>query len=81
MTTGRRRAVAVIDGLVGLNAIGGMVYALGGAKAVPKDWLEDSPFDDYRIPGLYLGTVVGGTCRAAAIAAAAPTVGWLALHD
>ena len=70
MTARRRRAIAMIDAVVGLNAVGGMVYALKGAEAVPREWLEGTPFDDYRIPGLYLGTIVGGTCMAAAVAAA-----------
>ena len=43
-----------------------MAYALGGASGVPEEWLENSPFDSYLIPGLYLGVVVGGTCLAAA---------------
>jgi hypothetical protein len=47
-----------------------MTYALGGAKAVPTEWLKRSPFSSYRIPGLYLGTVVGGSCLLAAWAAA-----------
>ena len=70
MTRGTRRAIAAIDTVVGLSAIGGMVYALRGAEAVPPEWLDGSPFPDYRIPGAYLGTVVGGSCLVAAVAAA-----------
>ena len=65
-----RRLITTLDGIVGINALGGMAYALGGAKAVPTEWLERSPFTSYRVPGLYLGTVVGGTCMLAAGAAA-----------
>jgi hypothetical protein len=64
-----RRLIAGVDTIVGLNALGGMAYALGGAEAVPADWLRGSPFRSYRLPGLYLGTVVGGSCLAAAVAA------------
>jgi hypothetical protein len=64
----RRRALAAIEGVVAVNAFGGMAYALGGADAVPVEWLEDTPFDGYLIPGLYLGVVVGGSCVAAAYA-------------
>jgi len=38
-----------------------MIYALQGAENVPREWLEGTPFDSYRWPGLYLGTAVGGT--------------------
>jgi hypothetical protein len=65
-----RRLIAAIDAIVGINALGGMAYALGGARAVPTEWLKRSPFSSYRIPGLYLGAVVGGSCLLAAWAAA-----------
>src|SRR4051795_11820255 len=64
----RRRALAAIEGVVAINALGGMTYALGGAAAVPAEWLDGTPFDSYLIPGLYLGVVVGGGCLAAAYA-------------
>ena len=51
-----------------LNAFGGGYYGLSGAKGVPLEWLEGSPFDDYFIPGLVLFVVVGGSFLAAAIA-------------
>jgi hypothetical protein len=51
-----------------LNAFAGGYYGMAGAKDVPKEWLEGSPFDDYFIPGLVLFAVVGLTLFAAAIA-------------
>jgi hypothetical protein len=66
----RRRALAAVEAAVGLNAIGGMAYALGGAEDVPPEWLDGTPFDSYALPGLYLGLAVGGSCLAAAYAAA-----------
>jgi hypothetical protein len=66
LRAGPRRALAAIEGVVALNALGGMVYALGGAADVPDEWLDGTPFDSYVIPGLYLGVVVGGGCLAAA---------------
>src|SRR4051794_33454590 len=66
LRSGRRRAIAAIAACVGINALGGMAYALGGAEAVPREWLEGTPFRSYTIPGLYLGVVVGGSCLAAA---------------
>ena len=87
----RRRVLAAIEGVVAVNAFGGMVYALGGAAGVPAEWLDDTPFHSYLIPGLYLGMVVGGTClaaawislrrpgraREAALGASAVTVSWI----
>jgi hypothetical protein len=64
----RRRALAAIEAVVGVNALGGMAYALAGAAAVPDEWLDGTPFDSYFVPGLYLGVVVGGSCLAAAYA-------------
>jgi small-conductance mechanosensitive channel len=37
-----------------LNALGGGLYALQGARDVPREWLEGTPFDDYTIPGILL---------------------------
>jgi hypothetical protein len=89
---GARRALAAIEAVVGLNAIGGMAYALGGAKDVPPEWLDGTPFGSYAVPGLYLGVVVGGSClagaytaarddpraRATALASSAAMVSWIA---
>jgi hypothetical protein len=72
-------ALATLAGVTAVNAIGGSIYGLRGAPNVPRDWLEDSPFDDYTVPSLILGVGVGGSCAAAAITAlrgheaAAPT--------
>src|SRR5690349_25053308 len=66
----RRRALAAVEALVGVNAIGGMAYALGGAEGVPPEWLAGTPFRSYAIPGAYLGVVVGGACLGAAYALA-----------
>lgn len=66
----RRSALVAIEAVVGVNAMGGMAYALGGARAVPSEWLDGTPFDSYVIPGVYLGVVVGGSCVLAAYAAA-----------
>lgn len=54
--------------LVALNAIGGGYYGLAGAKGVPKEWLDGSPFSDYLIPSLILVFIVGGTSLGAAMA-------------
>jgi hypothetical protein len=51
-----------------LNAFGGGCYGLAGAKGVPTEWLNGSPFPDYFVPSLILLVVVGGSFMVAAIA-------------
>ena len=51
-----------------LNAFGGGYYGLSGAKGVPTEWLEGSPFSDYTFPSVILLAVVGGTFLVAAVA-------------
>jgi hypothetical protein len=51
-----------------VNAAGGAWYALSGAPDVPTEWLERTPFDDYRVPGVILGTIVAGSQVAAGVA-------------
>ncbi|MBO9533568.1 MAG: hypothetical protein J7513_11415 [Solirubrobacteraceae bacterium] len=51
------RALAVLDAVVGVSAIGGATYAVGGAPQWPREWLEGSPFRSYLVPGLVLGLV------------------------
>ena len=68
----RRRAeqaAGCLAGFTALNAIGGSIYGLAGAPKVPVEWLEGSPFCDYRVPSLVLGAAVGGTSTASALAA------------
>jgi hypothetical protein len=47
--------------LVTLNALGGGIYGLSGAPAVPVAWLQGSPFHSYFVPSLVLLVVVGGS--------------------
>lgn len=75
-----------------LNAFAGGYYGMSGAEDVPKEWLEGTPFSDYFIPGLILFIIAGGSflvasimvfaklrhARAAAFAAGAVVLGWLA---
>ena len=59
LTTSRRLLIA-LEALIAVNAAGGGIYGLAGAKGVPREWLEGSPFDSYVIPSLFLLAVVGG---------------------
>ena len=46
--------------VVALNAFGGGYYGLAGAKNIPVEWLQSSPFPNYFIPSMFLFVVVGG---------------------
>jgi hypothetical protein len=87
----------VLGGLLGfgaLNAFGGGYYGLSGAKGVPVEWLEGSPFRNYWVPSLVLLVLVGGAFllaalavltgrhngRTLAIGASAIVLGWLVIQ-
>lgn len=63
-----RIALGVLLAFVALNAFGGGYFGMSGAEGVPREWLDDSPFKDYFIPGLFLFVIVGGSFLSAAIA-------------
>jgi hypothetical protein len=52
--------LVALETLIALNAIGGGIYGLAGAKSVPRAWLAGSPFHSYLIPSLVLLLIVGG---------------------
>ena len=60
--------LGVILAFVAVNAFGGGYYGMSGAKDVPLEWLNGSPFKSYFIPGLFLFTVIGGSCLFSSIA-------------
>src|SRR5919199_3584570 len=66
--TGADRALIALNAAAGASALAGMWYALGGAPNVPREWLDGSPFRDYRTPGLILGGVYAPVSLAAAAA-------------
>lgn len=59
-------ALLALELSTGIAALGGAWYGLAGARAVPVDWLDGTPFRDYRVPSAILGTAVGGSMLAAA---------------
>jgi hypothetical protein len=61
-----RRVLVALEAVIALNAVGGGVYGLAGAKDVPRDWLAGSPFHSYTIPSLVLLIFVGGGMTVAA---------------
>lgn len=89
-----RRWLAALEGVIAVNAVGGGIYGLAGAKDVPLEWLEGSLFDSYLIPSLVLLILVGGSMAVAcalhvaghrratdaSIAAASILLGWIAVE-
>jgi len=61
-----RIALVALEIFVGAAALGGGTYALAGAPGVSTEWLKNSPFKSYLVPGLVLFFVVGGSMLAAA---------------
>jgi hypothetical protein len=68
-----RIALGALLAFGALNAFGGGVYGLAGARAIPREWLSGSGFSDYFVPGLILVVVVGGALAGAAVALFAGT--------
>lgn len=48
--------------LVAINAFGGGMYGMAGAKDIPAEWLEGSPFSSFFFPSLFLFVVIGFSC-------------------
>jgi hypothetical protein len=57
--------------------MGGSFYGLRGAPSIPREWLEGSPFNDFKIPSVFLGIAVGGSSAlsAATVAAQVAVIG------
>jgi hypothetical protein len=64
---GTRRALVALELFLALNAVGGAVYAFGGAEGIDRRWLDGTPFHDYVVPGVVLLVAVGGSLAIAAI--------------
>lgn len=64
---GVRIALFALNVFVGLTAVAGGIGFLTGGLQMPLEWLRDTPFSDYTIPGLVLAIVVGGSTVVAAV--------------
>lgn len=51
-----------------INAFAGGYYGMKGAKNIPLEWLDGTPFSSYFIPSLFLFFVIGGICLFATVA-------------
>lgn len=58
-----RWSLIALHAFLGVSAIAaGQAFVRdpsGGALGMTKEWLEGSPFPDFRIPGLFLAVVIG----------------------
>jgi len=63
-----RSTLGAILAFLAINAFGGGYYGLSGAKDIPIEWLNGSPFSNYLIPSLVLIMIVGGSALIAAFA-------------
>ena len=63
-----RGALLALDGAVALTAVpGGVALAVGAeGERYPTDWLRRTPFRTYRVPGVVLSGLVGGSAALAA---------------
>jgi hypothetical protein len=61
-----RAALITLLAFGAVSALLGGWYGMAGAKDVPLDWLNGTPFDSYFIPSLFLFAVVGGSLGLAA---------------
>ena len=53
--------------IVAINGFGGGYYGLAGAKDVPLEWLQGTPFRNYVIPALFILIFIGVVPPIAAI--------------
>lgn len=66
-----RRWLVGIESAVGISALFGGYGLVKDAEGlgIPESWLRGSPFDTYRVPGLFLFIVIGGGMLMAALLA------------
>jgi hypothetical protein len=62
------RLLILIELFIAANALGGSIFGLAGARGVPREWLEGSPFESYVVPSLILLVAVAGGMTVAASA-------------
>jgi hypothetical protein len=62
-----RIALIVLTGFVALTAIGGGVAMVVRVDRFPPEWLEDTPFRGYLVPGALLALLVGGSALVACV--------------
>ncbi len=62
------KTLGVLLLFVALNAFGGGYYGMAGARDVPLEWLDGTPFPSYFFPAFVLFLIIGGSSLLAAVA-------------
>jgi hypothetical protein len=60
-----RIAIEIVAALITVSAVSGGVGLIGGGIALPLEWLADTPFSSYIVPGVILALIVGGSALVA----------------
>ena len=71
LDSGTRALLIAAQAFIGIGALFGAYGLLADAEGLgmEEEWLDGSPFPDYRIPGLVLLIVIGGGMLASAVLA------------
>jgi hypothetical protein len=89
-----RFGLGVLELVVGLAAVWGAVALIRDGGGMPTEWLRNTPFDTWLVPGLALLVIIGGSqlaaaaavltnrrhARAASIGAGLILVGWIVVQ-
>jgi hypothetical protein len=63
-----RTTLLALDLFVGLTAVTGGLAILLGTIQLPGEWLHNTPFSGYQVPGMVLAVIVGGSALVGAMA-------------
>jgi hypothetical protein len=63
---GTRIALVLLELFIGANAVWGGIMLMTDSWKLDQEWLDNTPFDSWFVPGLALLVIIGGTQLAAA---------------
>jgi hypothetical protein len=63
---GTRIALVLLELLIGANAVWGGIMLMTDSWKLDQEWLDNTPFDSWFVPGLALLVIIGSTQLAAA---------------
>jgi hypothetical protein len=67
MSNTLRYTLGILLFLIAATSFAGGYYLMAGAEDLPTNWLDNTPFPDYFVPGLLLFSIVGGVSLFAAL--------------
>jgi hypothetical protein len=88
---GTRIALVLLELFIGANAVWGGIMLMTDSWKLDQEWLDNTPFDSWFVPGLALLVIIGSTqlaaaaallarrpyAQAASLAAAWVLIGWI----